>query len=89
KGIFYGKFALPEYPAYLHLDMEANSKRYYTSDGETLPGYILLNAKVCSKIWNGLTLEAGVKNLLDKDYSLTFNYPKEGRTFFTSIIYEL
>jgi iron complex outermembrane receptor protein len=89
KGIFYGKFALPSYPAYLHIDMEANSKRYYTSAGETLPGYALLNAKVCSKIWNGLTLEAGVKNLLDKDYTLTFNYPKEGRTFFTSIRYEL
>ncbi|MDR2691423.1 MAG: TonB-dependent receptor plug domain-containing protein, partial [Dysgonamonadaceae bacterium] len=37
KGIVYGKFGLPSLPdSYLHIDFEANGKRYYTSTGETL-----------------------------------------------------
>jgi iron complex outermembrane receptor protein len=89
KGIVYGKFNLPAYPeSYLHLDMETYSKRYYTSDGKTLPAYTLLNLKFSSKVWKGFNVEAGVKNLLDKDYSLSFNYPKEGRTYFTSLLYD-
>jgi iron complex outermembrane receptor protein len=89
KSILYGKFSLPAYPAaYLHVDWELNGKRYYTSDGATLPGYGLLNAKACSKVWAGFSLEAGVKNIGDKNYFLSFNYPREGRTYFTSLIYD-
>jgi iron complex outermembrane receptor protein len=89
KGVVYGKFSLPAYPAtYLHVDMEANSKRYYTSDGQTLPGYALVNAKVFSQIVRGVSLEAGVRNLFDRNYFLSYNYPREGRTFFTSVVYD-
>jgi iron complex outermembrane receptor protein len=89
KGIVYGKFGLPVLPdAYLHIDFEANSKRYYTSDGQTLPGYGILNAKLFVKVRNGLGLEAGVKNIGDRNYYLSFNYPKEGRTYFTSLLYD-
>ncbi|MDR3253207.1 MAG: TonB-dependent receptor [Tannerella sp.] len=89
KGIIYGKFGLPAWSdTYLHVDLETNSKRYYTSDGMTLPGYTLLNLKVFSKIWKGFSAEAGVRNLLDKDYSLSFNYPREGRVYFMSLVYD-
>jgi iron complex outermembrane receptor protein len=89
KGIVYGKFGLPSLPStFLHIDIEANSKRYYTSDGETLPGYGIVNAKIFTKVWKGFSLEAGVKNLGDKNYYLSFNYPREGRTYFTSLIYD-
>lgn len=89
KGIVYGKFSLPSLPyAWLHIDFEVNSKRYYTSDGLTLPGYGILNAKVLTKIWKGFRLEAGVKNLGDKNYYLSFNYPREGRTYFSSLLYD-
>jgi len=60
----------------LHIDLETNSKRYYTSDGETLPGYSLFNVKLFSKVWKGFSVEAGIKNLFDKNYFLTYNYPR-------------
>ncbi|MDR1814638.1 MAG: TonB-dependent receptor [Tannerella sp.] len=89
KGILYGRFGLPHRPqTYLHIDWEAYSKRFYTSDGETLPGYGLLNAKIFSAVWSGLSLEAGARNLLDKNYFLSYNYPREGRTFFVSLKYD-
>jgi iron complex outermembrane receptor protein len=89
KGILYGKFGLPALPnAYLHVDFEANSRRYYTSDGLTLPGYGILNAKISAKVWKGFSLEAGVKNACDKNYYLSFNYPREGRTYFASLAYD-
>ncbi|MDR0699319.1 MAG: TonB-dependent receptor [Tannerella sp.] len=89
KGIVYGKFSLSSLPfVWLHVDFEANSKRYYTSDGQTLPGYGILNAKIFAKIWKGFSLEAGAKNLGDKNYCLSFNYPREGRTYFSSLLYD-
>ena len=89
KGILYGKFACPRFRgAYLHVDWEVNSKRYYTSDGATLPGYGIVNAKVFARVWNGFSLEAGVKNIGDKNYYLSLNYPREGRTYFTSLVYD-
>lgn len=89
KGIIYGKFSLPALPdTWLHIDFEANSRRYYTSDGQTLPGYGILNAKIFTKLWQGFSLEAGIKNAGDKNYTLSYNYPREGRTYFTSLLYD-
>lgn len=88
KLILFGSYHLPGWDAYLHVDAEVNSKRYITSDGETLPGYALVNAKINSKVWKGISLEAGVRNLLDKNYFASINYPREGRTFFTSVVYD-
>ncbi|MDR1724698.1 MAG: TonB-dependent receptor [Tannerella sp.] len=89
KGVVYGKLALPNrLDTYLHIDLETNSKRYYTSDGETLPGYTLLNVKLFSKVWKGFSVEAGIKNLFDKNYFLTYNYPREGRTFLATVVYD-
>jgi iron complex outermembrane receptor protein len=89
KGILFGKFGLHSLPGvFLHLDWEANSSRYYTSNGETLPGYGLLNAKISAEIRSGFSVEAGVKNAGDKNYALAFNYPREGRTFFLALAYD-
>lgn len=89
KALFYGKFSLPNHPkTFLHIDWELNSKRYYTSAGETLPGFGLVNVKIATKVWSGFSLEAGVKNLFDKEYSYYLNYPREGRTFLTSVVYD-
>ncbi|OAV72023.1 enterobactin receptor protein [Bacteroidales bacterium Barb4] len=89
KAVFFGKFSLPNHPkTYLHIDWELNSKRYNTSAGETLPGFGLVNAKLSTKVWSGFGLEAGVKNLFDKEYSYHLNYPREGRTFLTSVVYD-
>ncbi|MGM5629579.1 TonB-dependent receptor [Apibacter raozihei] len=87
KLIVFGKYNLTNWDAYLHLDMEINSNRYITSVGETISGFTLVNVKVHSKIWKGFSGEIGSKNLLDKNYYLSKNYPREGRTFFTSLLY--
>ncbi|KAA6326360.1 TonB-dependent receptor [termite gut metagenome] len=89
KAVLFGRFSLPNHPkVYLHIDWELNSKRYYTSTGETLPGFGLLNTKFSTKVWNGFSVEAGVKNIFDKEYSYFLNYPREGRTFLTSVVYD-
>lgn len=86
--IAYTEFRLTGWDAYLHIDMETNGKRYTTSDGETLTGFTLVNAKVSSRIISGLNVEAGVRNLFDKNYFLvSTSYPREGRSFFTSLVY--
>lgn len=87
KLIAYGKFRLPSVDAGLHVDVEVNSKRYVTSDGETLPGYMLTNATLYANVWKGVSIESGVTNLFDRNYCLSVNYPREGRTFMTSVIY--
>lgn len=83
----YGDFGLPRWDAKLHLDVQANSKRYVTSAGASLPGFALVNASLISKVWKGIKVETGVRNLLDKNYFLTVNYPREGRTFYSSLLY--
>lgn len=87
--IAYTEFRLTGWDAYLHIDTDTNGKRFITSDGETLPGFTLVNAKVSSKIIKGLNMEVGVRNLLDKNYFLvSTSYPREGRSFFTSLVYD-
>lgn len=87
KVVAYGDFGLPKWDAKLHVGFQACSKRYVTSDGKTLPGFGLLDASLISKVWKGFKVETGVRNLLDKNYYLTVNYPREGRTFYSSVIY--
>ncbi len=87
KFIAYGKYELSSWGAYFHFDTEVNSKRYVTSDGITVPGYMIMNAKIHSQLWKGLSCEFGTKNLFDRNYAISRNYPKEGRSFFTSIVY--
>lgn len=87
KFVAYGDFGLPKWDAKLHVDMMANSKRYVTSTGQTLPGFTLFNASLISQVWKGFKLETGVRNLFDRNYYLAVNYPREGRTFYSSLIY--
>ncbi|WP_071145695.1 TonB-dependent receptor plug domain-containing protein [Bacteroides ihuae] len=87
KFIAYGKYKLSSWDAYFHFDTEVNSKRYVTSTGTTVPGYMLMNAKIHSQVWKGLACEIGSRNLFDRNYSISQNYPREGRTFFTSVVY--
>jgi len=36
---------------------------------------------------NGMTVQAGVKNLLDRNYYYTAGYPEAGRTWFLNFRY--
>ncbi|MDL1968804.1 MAG: TonB-dependent receptor, partial [Deltaproteobacteria bacterium] len=69
--------------------LEWNSKRYYedsdTSQWLTLSGFTTVDAKVIGKVTKFLNIEAGAKNIFDKEYEFTSGYPREGRTFFVQL----
>jgi len=65
--------------------VEYNSSRYSASYGVQTEAFTLLNAVISGKIWKYLSLEAGVNNILGKDYSLVEGYPEEGRNYFVTL----
>jgi iron complex outermembrane receptor protein len=64
---------------------ELNSSRYSTSYGTKTPQYTLLNTYVSSKILKYFSIDAGLSNILDRNYSMTEGYPEEGRNFFVNL----
>ncbi|OEU82830.1 MAG: hypothetical protein BA865_09435 [Desulfobacterales bacterium S5133MH4] len=66
--------------------LQWNSKRWYedgdSGEWDTLNGFTTVNLKAIATLAKGITLEAGLRNLFDEDYSLSSGYPREGRTFF-------
>ncbi|OPY80032.1 MAG: Colicin I receptor precursor [Syntrophorhabdus sp. PtaU1.Bin153] len=69
-------------------DLETDSKRYSSSNGVRIAkGFTVVNAKAMYEIIKGLQIEAGVRNLLDKNYALYEGFPMPGRTFFSNLTY--
>ncbi|HEX8018250.1 MAG TPA: TonB-dependent receptor, partial [Flavobacterium sp.] len=64
---------------------EFNSSRYSTSYGTDVPDYTILNFYTSGKILKNFSLDAGINNLFDKNYSLVEGYPEEGRNFFVTL----
>ncbi|WP_163410079.1 TonB-dependent receptor plug domain-containing protein [Flavobacterium ajazii] len=64
---------------------EFNSSRYSTSYGTDVPDYTILNFYASGKILKNFSLDAGINNLFDKNYSLVEGYPEEGRNFFVTL----
>ncbi|WP_229684366.1 TonB-dependent receptor plug domain-containing protein [Flavobacterium limi] len=64
---------------------EFNSSRYSTSYGAGVPDYTLLNAFASCKVLEYLSIDAGIKNIFDRNYSLVEGYPEEGRNFFVTL----
>ncbi|MFH6998922.1 TonB-dependent receptor plug domain-containing protein [Flavobacterium sp. FlaQc-57] len=64
---------------------EFNSSRFSTSYGTRVPDYTLLNFYSSAKIAKKITLDAGINNIFDKNYSLVEGYPEEGRNFFITL----
>jgi iron complex outermembrane receptor protein len=69
--------------------MQWNSKRWYqdwdTGEWNTLNGFITVDLKAIATLAKGITLEVGVTNLFDENYSLSLGYPREGRAFFSML----
>ena len=74
----------------LYVSQEAEHGRYYLDGGETvkLSGFGNSNAKLIYEPVSGLSLEAGVSNLFDKNYFYQAGYPEEGRVYFGNIRYK-
>jgi iron complex outermembrane receptor protein len=64
---------------------EYDSPRYSTSYGARVDGFTLVNAAVSAKIWKYFSLELGMNNIFDVNYSLAEGYPEEGRNFFVTL----
>lgn len=70
--------------------IEYNSARFSTVQGSVAGEFTLVNVRAS---WNtpvqGLVLDAGVNNLLDRLYYLVEGFPEEGRNFFINLSYRL
>jgi iron complex outermembrane recepter protein len=69
---------------------EYNSKRNSSSDGTRVAeGYFLLNCRYSVKIAKYFSIEAGINNLTDKNYSVQEGYPEAGRNYYAAVIFRL
>lgn len=87
KMMAYTKLEVPRLRSALNVNMEFYGKRYTTSTGEQAPQFTLVNAKLSVNIVKGVNFDLGVRNLFDKNYYLSYGYPKEGRNFITAVNY--
>lgn len=67
---------------------EYNSKRFSNDTGTRIAkGFGMVNAKLSYTLQKDVTLEAGVNNLLDRNYAYSEGYYEEGRNFFANMNY--
>ncbi|MFD2943641.1 hypothetical protein [Flavobacterium notoginsengisoli] len=64
---------------------EFNSSRFSTSYGTKVSDYTLLNLYASGKIMKNFSLDAGINNILDRNYSLVEGFPEEGRNLFVTL----
>lgn len=72
---------------YILASEEYNSQRYSTSYGTVSGAFYLSNVKAHINLAKGFSLEGGVNNLFDRNYTLVEGYPEEGRNYFTNLIF--
>jgi len=77
----------PEKNWYILASEEYDSQRYSTSYGAISGAFYLTNVKTHISLPKGFSVEGGVNNLLDRNYTLVEGYPEEGRNFFANIMY--
>lgn len=84
----YVKYATPLKGLSMLGSVEYGSSRTSSSDGmyDTGP-YTRVNMKASYKIKEGFVVEAGVDNMLDRNYEYSAGYPEPGRTYFTNLKY--
>ncbi len=69
-------------------DVEFDSRRFSSSNGvQVADGYAIMGSKLSYDLGNGFLVDAGVKNLFDKNYAIQEGYPEAGRTFFSNLRY--
>lgn len=87
KMMAYTKLEVTKLRSTLNANVEFYGKRYTTSTGDQAPEFTLVNAKLSVNIIKGVNFDFGVRNLLDRNYYLSYGYPKEGRSFITALSY--
>lgn len=66
--------------------VEHNDSRWANNTTQ-LDGFTVINVKAAWEPLSGLTAEAGVNNLTDKNYSLDYGFPNPGRMWFSNLTY--
>lgn len=80
----YAKWQVSE-PMSILGSVEANSWRYSATNATRIAGgFGIANIKVMYQFSQAWSAEAGVNNLLDKNYMMIEGYPLEGRNFFAN-----
>jgi iron complex outermembrane receptor protein len=71
----------------LNLVSEYRTGSYSASDGSRYsPGFFLLNSNMSWQISELVKAEAGIGNILDRNYSLEEGYPEPGRNLYFSLV---
>jgi iron complex outermembrane receptor protein len=68
---------------------EWNSMRYTTSDGKRKSDAFSLENAIVMASWRSISLNIGINNILDANYSLLEGYPEPGRNYYVNIGYAL
>jgi iron complex outermembrane receptor protein len=66
---------------------EYNSSRFSTSYGAKAGSFNLLNARAQVLVWKYFSVEGGINNITDVNYSLAEGYPEAGRNYFANVVY--
>lgn len=75
--------------ASIQLNTEYNSERYSTTYGTKAGSFLILNTSASVHVWRWFSIEGGINNISDKNYSLAEGYPEPGRNYFLNILYRL
>jgi iron complex outermembrane recepter protein len=67
--------------------LDYSSWRYAYTDGTKLAGFATAGLKLSFRLPHGITANAGVGNIFDKDYMLQDGYPEAGRNWFANVRY--
>lgn len=66
-----------------------NSDRYSNSEGLLSQEFAVFNTNLSYEFAKYFKVETGIKNILDKNYTLMEGYPEEGRNYYFSLTYTL
>jgi iron complex outermembrane receptor protein len=89
KAFTYVKYMTPLKGLSVQGSADYNSSRTNSTDGVYDSGASSrVNMKLSYIIKEGLTVEAGINNLLDRYYMYTDGYPEPGRTWFANLTYK-
>jgi iron complex outermembrane receptor protein len=72
---------------YVQLNGEYDSRRYSTSYGAAAGDFAVFNATASYHIWKYFSIEGGVNNIFDRNYSFVEGYPEPGRNYFINLRY--
>jgi iron complex outermembrane receptor protein len=73
----------------VQVNTEYNAKRYSTTYGTATGSFMLLNTAATVHVWKWFSVEGGINNITDKNYSLVEGYPEPGRNYFANLVYRL